>query len=140
MRVHGWLLFICAVDTLILGLVIWFNTLDEITLISKAWDDVGPLVQTLLQEKFDCCGYLSHMQPMFDPDETCLDALVSSEAIGCRDPIIAFLDEFYKTIFTLLFGVVALDVVMFCFAAMVLEHRKVVRRWKRIDAKNAQTI
>ncbi|KAK6538957.1 phospholipid scramblase 1 [Orbilia ellipsospora] len=135
LRVHGWLLVACAIYSLVLGLIIWVATLTERAQMFTAWDDVGPSVQTLLQQKFQCCGYLSAMQPLFVTDSTCPNALAASQTRPCVGPFTAFEDEFFNTVFTALFGIVGIDFVMLCCTAMVVKERNEIRRWRKIDEK-----
>ncbi|KAF3917940.1 hypothetical protein ABW20_dc0109934 [Dactylellina cionopaga] len=135
MRMHGWLLVVSAVYSLILGILIWLDTLTERAQMYQAWTDVGPSVQTLLQQKFRCCGYLNSMEPLFVTDSVCTNALVASQTRPCVGPFTTFEDLYFNTAFTLLFGVVALDFVVLCCTAMVIKDRKEQRRYKKIDEK-----
>ncbi|KAF3161632.1 phospholipid scramblase 1 [Orbilia oligospora] len=135
LRLHGWMLVVCAVYSLVLGILVWVDTLTERAQMYQAWIDVGPTVQTLLQQKFECCGYVSAMEPLFVTDKVCPNALAASQTKPCVGPFTAFEDEFFNTVFTALFGIVGLDFVMLCCTAMVINQRKEQRRYRRIDEK-----
>lgn len=51
LNVHGWLVVFCATFTLILGLVIWFDTLKTRANLASLWAQESPLVQSLLQQR-----------------------------------------------------------------------------------------
>ncbi|KAJ6261271.1 hypothetical protein Dda_3940 [Drechslerella dactyloides] len=135
LRVHGWFVMICAIYSLVLGILVWVDTLTERAAMFEAWKAIGPAVQTFLQERFQCCGYLSAMEPLFVTDVTCPNALQASQTKPCVGPFTAFQDEFFNTVFTALFGVVALDFVMLCCTAMVINQRREQRRYRKIDEK-----
>ncbi|EPS41965.1 hypothetical protein H072_4018 [Dactylellina haptotyla CBS 200.50] len=135
LRLHGWLLVICAIYSLVLGLMIWVDTLTERAQMFEAWTDVGPTVQTLLQERFNCCGYLSAMEPLFVTDATCPNALAASQTKPCVGPFTNYQDWFFNTTFTILFGIVGLDFIMLCMTAMVVKQRNEIRRYRKLDEK-----
>ncbi|KAK6361594.1 phospholipid scramblase 1 [Orbilia blumenaviensis] len=135
LRLHGGMLVVCAVYSLILGILVWIDTLTERQQMYEAWTEVGPAVQTLLQQKFQCCGYINPMEPLFVTDSVCPNALKASETRPCVGPFTAFEDEFFNTVFTTLFGIVGLNFVMLCCTAMVINQRKEQRRYRRIDEK-----
>ncbi|KAK6354891.1 phospholipid scramblase 1 [Orbilia brochopaga] len=140
LRIHGWFVMICAVYSLVLGVLVWVDTLTERAAMFQAWKDIGPSVQTLLQERFQCCGYISAMEPLFVTDDVCPNALVASQTKPCVGPFTAFQDEFFNTVFTILFGIVAVDFVMLCCTAMVINQRREQRRYRKIDEKRGLSV
>lgn len=51
LRLTGWLSVACAVFSLALGMTVWVDTLAERATGSEMWNDAGPIVQSLLQQK-----------------------------------------------------------------------------------------
>lgn len=51
MKIHGYLVVICASMTLIIGLIIWFLTLRTRSTLSTAWGNESREVQSLLQQR-----------------------------------------------------------------------------------------
>lgn len=51
LKIHSWLVLVCATVTLILGLVIWFLTLETRTNMGAIWARQTPSMQQLLQQK-----------------------------------------------------------------------------------------
>ena len=51
LKIHGWMVVVCAWFTLILGLIIWFDTLRTRSNLSTVWAQQTPQVQSLLQQK-----------------------------------------------------------------------------------------
>lgn len=49
LKLHGYMVFISAIFTLLLGLSIWFDTLTTRTRLLEVWDNVPPAEQSILQ-------------------------------------------------------------------------------------------
>ncbi|KAF3936924.1 hypothetical protein ABW19_dt0207211 [Dactylella cylindrospora] len=135
LRLHGWMTVVCSMFSLVLGLIVWVDTLAERATMSEMWVDVGPSIQTLLQQKFQCCGYMSSTDPMFVNDSVCTNALVAAQTQPCVGPFTAYEDTFYNGVFTAAFGFVGLDVLVLLCTAMVVKNRNEQRRYRRIDEK-----
>jgi len=136
LNVHGWLVVICALFTLVVGLDIWFETLKTRSNLAVAWGQQTPLTQSLLQQRFNCCGYLNSTAPPFQLDSTCTNALVAAQKQGCVAPFSKFANQYLDIIFTAEFGIVAIDVFLLLCVAMVLKDRKERERYRLIDEKN----
>lgn len=50
LKVHGWMVVVCALFTLVLGLEIWFHTLKTREYLNVIWDEQSPGIQSLLQK------------------------------------------------------------------------------------------
>lgn len=136
LRAQGWMVTITGVFTLALGIVIWVETLQTRSRLFGLWQDEAPLAQSLLQEKFDCCGYISPTEPPFVLDNTCSSGLVAAQKGGCIEPFSRFSNSYLDKLFTALFGVVAIDVILILCVAMVLKQRAEYARYRIIDMKN----
>ncbi|OKL62799.1 hypothetical protein UA08_01462 [Talaromyces atroroseus] len=84
---------------------------------------------------FDCCGYYNSSSPAFVTDATCSTALIASETEGCVGPFSNFVNMTLDTIFTAVFGIVAIDMILLICVAVVLKDRKEKERYHLIDAK-----
>jgi len=137
LKLQGWLVVVCSFFTLILGLIIWFNTLQTRNNLSTIWVAQSVDVQSLLQEKFNCCGYLNFLAPAFVVDPTCPNSNVASTMAGCVSGFSSYANSYLGLVFTIAFGIVAVDVVVLLCIVMVLKHRAEQQRYKHIDEKSA---
>ncbi|KAF2454583.1 hypothetical protein BDY21DRAFT_98937 [Lineolata rhizophorae] len=136
LRAHGWLVVICAIFTLALGINIWFDTLETRSNIERLWGQESRLSQSLLQQKFDCCGYINSTSPPFIMDNTCSSTLVAAQKQGCVGPFSNFANSYLDLIFTMAFGIVGIDVIMLLCTVMVIKYRGELIRYRHIDEKN----
>ncbi|KAH6618727.1 tetraspanin [Boeremia exigua] len=136
LRTQGWLVVICATFTLSLGIAIWVETLQTRQNLSVLWGREPPQIQSLLQQKFDCCGYVNATTPPFVQDTTCTNALVAAQKGGCIGPFSRFTNTYLDQIFTAAFGIVGVDFILVLCVAMVLKYRMEQERYRHIDEKN----
>lgn len=135
LNLHGWLVVICALFTLVVGLDIWYKTLKTRSNLAVAWGQQTAQTQSLLQQRFNCCGYLNSTAPPFQKDTTCTNALVAAQKSGCVTPFSKFANQYLDIVFTADFGIVAIDVILLLCVAMVLKQRKEKERYRLIDEK-----
>lgn len=136
LRAQGWLVVFCATFTLGLGLAIWVETLQTRAALSEMWARESPLKQSLLQQRFDCCGYFNSTAPPFIQDSTCINSLVAAQKGGCIGQFSSFANNYLDLIFTAAFGVVGIDAILVLCVAMVLNYRQEQERYRHIDEKN----
>lgn len=136
LRTQGWLVVFCAIFTLGLGLAVWVETLQTRTGLSHIWAKETPLVQSLLQQKFNCCGYFNSTSPPFQQDGTCINSLVAAQKGGCIGPFSSASNRYLDLIFTAAFGIVGVDTLLVLCVAMVLKYRQEQERYRHIDEKN----
>ncbi|KAF2116714.1 tetraspanin [Lophiotrema nucula] len=136
LRAQGWLVVFCATFTLGLGLSVWVGTLQTRRGLSVIWGRESPLVQSLLQQKFNCCGYFNSTTPPFVQDSTCINSLVAAQKGGCIGQFSSFASRYLDIIFTAAFGIVGIDVILVLCVAMVLKYRQEQERYRHIDEKN----
>jgi len=140
LRAHGWMTVVCALFTLILGLVIWFQTLQTRSELLGVWANEAPRTQGLLQQKFNCCGYLSFRQPPFVQDSTCPNRLAAAQKQGCITPFSNFANQYLDVVFTGFFGMVGVDALLLLCTVCVLKYREEQERYRHIDEKNVNRI
>lgn len=135
LKFSGYLTVVCALFTMLLGLSIWFETLKTRKNLSDVWNASPSSTQSLLQQRFNCCGYANSTSPLFATDTTCPNALVAAAQVGCVGPFSSFANNFLDTIFTGAFGIVGVDVALILTTAMLLKDRKEKERYRHIDEK-----
>ncbi|PGH08680.1 hypothetical protein AJ79_05962 [Helicocarpus griseus UAMH5409] len=136
LKIHGWFVVGCGIFTLCLGLSIWFETLTTRSTLGVMWGEQPAQVQSLLQQRFDCCGYLNSTSPPFQVDSACPTPLVAAQKAGCVGPFSDYANHYLDVIFTADFGIVAIDAIFLLCLAIVLKDRKERERYRQIDIKN----
>ncbi|KAL5118978.1 hypothetical protein ACEQ8H_003107 [Pleosporales sp. CAS-2024a] len=136
LRLQGWLVVICAIYTLSVGLAIWIETLQTRRNLSFMWGREKPMSQSLLQQKFNCCGYFNSTSPPFVTDNTCSNPLVAAQKGGCIGKFSSFANKYLNEVFTAAFGIVGVDFILVLCVAMVLKYRSEQERYRHIDEKN----
>jgi len=136
LKLHGYMVVVCALFTLILGLSTWFDTLKTRSNLANVWAQQTSSTQSLLQQELNCCGYLNSTSPPFVTDSTCTSAVVAAQLSGCVSPFSTFANNFLDLVFTAAFGVVGVDVALVLSVAMLLKDRKEKERYRHIDEKN----
>ncbi|KAF2669452.1 tetraspanin [Microthyrium microscopicum] len=135
LKVQAWGLIVCSIFTLVLGLVIWFDTLETRRNLAVIWGQQSMQVQALLQERFQCCGYLNSVTPPFVQDAICPNAQVAATKMGCVGPFSSFANIYLDLIFTAAFGIVGVDVLLLLCVVMVIKYREEQERYRHIDEK-----
>jgi hypothetical protein len=136
LKLHGYMVVVCALFTMIIGLDIWFDTLKTRANLLTIWSAQPSTTQSLLQQELVCCGYTNSTSPPFVVDTTCPNAQVAASMVGCITPFSKLANNFLDLIFTGAFGIVGIDVVLILGVAIVLKDRKEKARYRVIDEKN----
>ena len=106
LRLQGFMTVFCALFTLVLGLFIWFDTLQTGKNLNRVWGGLSTDIQSLLQQRFQCCGYTDSQTPPFIVDAICTDSFTASQKQGCVGPFSVFANTYLDVIFTAAFGIV----------------------------------
>ena len=136
---HRWLtsqlcgIVITTFFTLGIGLRIWFETLETHKNLEPLWNRQEEFVQSLLQSRFECCGY--NNPSLFVRDQTCPTAAVAAQLGLCMAPFGSFANQFLDIIFTLLFGFCAIDLLLLLATMCLIKDRKERERFRKIDMK-----
>lgn len=133
LKITGWMIAATAHVTLILGVIIWISTLQTRANLGTTFAHHSPRSQSLIQQKFQCCGYLNIP---FTPDSVCTSAFVAAQKVNCVGPFSNYANSFLDRIFTALFGLVGLDVALLLAVVVVLKSRAEKARYRHIDEKN----
>ena len=108
LKFHGYMTVVCALYSMVLGLLIWVTTLRTRENLLPVWDRQPTTTQSLLQQEFKCCGYTNSTSPPFAVDSTCPNALVAASTVGCIGPFSSYANNFLDLIFTAVFGIVGM--------------------------------
>jgi len=136
LKFHGYMVVICAIFTMVIGLDIWIDTLKTRANLLTTWTAQPNTTQSLLQQELVCCGYTNSTSPPFVVDSTCPNAQVAASMVGCITPFSKLANNFLDVVFTGAFGIVGLDVALILGIAIVLKDRKEKARYRVIDEKN----
>ncbi|KKY14992.1 putative tetraspanin [Phaeomoniella chlamydospora] len=139
-KIHGYMVMLSGVFTMIIGLIIWESTLRTRSNLLTLWSKQSDNIQSLLQQRFSCCGYTNFTTPPFIQDSTCTNALVAANLGGCIGPFSSFANPYMDIIFTAVFGIVAIDGMLLLAIACLLKDRKDKERYRWIDQKNGVAI
>ena len=130
---HAFLVVASALLTLAIGLDIWFSTLETKTNLQPLFAQQDSYIQSMLQYKFQCCGY--NDPTVFVRDTTCTSAAVAAQLGGCMSPFATYANSFLDIVFTTLFGIVAVDVMLLLTAFCLMKDRAEMERYRLIERK-----
>jgi len=130
---HAYTALLAAGFTLGLGLRIWFSTLQSKAGLAPVWNNQPAATQTLLQEKFNCCGYAD--SAIFIKDALCSSVVRAAELGACVDPFSQFADQFLDVVFTAFFGIVAVTVLLLMSGLCLMKERSEEVRYRTLDQK-----
>ncbi|KAK8139518.1 hypothetical protein PG984_000641 [Apiospora sp. TS-2023a] len=136
LKTAGYMIAINAVFSLIIGLDLWITTLKTKQEFFEIWTSQTPQVQSLLQTRFQCCGYFNSTSPAFITDATCPSPAAAKLIKGCAAPLTSFTNVFVDNIFTAVFAFVGVDVLLILATACLMKDRKERERFRHIDEKN----
>ncbi|ETN40752.1 uncharacterized protein HMPREF1541_05032 [Cyphellophora europaea CBS 101466] len=131
--VHAWGIVITAFVSLGIGLRIWFDTLETHKNLEPIWNSQEEFVQSLLQSRFECCGY--NNPSLFIRDQTCPTAAVAAQLGSCTVPFGSFANQFLDVVFTGFFGFCAVDMLLLLATMCLIKDRKERERFRKIDMK-----
>ncbi|KHN98821.1 Tetraspanin [Metarhizium album ARSEF 1941] len=135
LKFAGYLLTLCGLFTLSLGVFLWIMTLRLKDAFFPAYLSLDPAGQSLIQQSFQCCGYYNSTTPAFVTDPTCPSPAAAALLRGCGAAVSNFANSYINSIFTTLFGIVGLDAILFLCIACLLKERKERERYRHIDEK-----
>ncbi|KPM40407.1 hypothetical protein AK830_g6162 [Neonectria ditissima] len=136
LKVGGYMVTFCAIFTMCVGVFLWVMTLR----IREEFFDIyvaqSPDVQGLIQNSFECCGYMNSTMPAFVTDSTCPSPAAAALLRGCATAISSFSNIHIDNIFTIVFGIVGVDAIFVLCIACLLKERKERERYHHIDEKS----
>lgn len=136
LKVSGYMVTFCGIFTMCVGVFLWVMTLR----IKESFFDIyvvqEPVIQSLIQTSFDCCGYFNATSPAFITDTACSSPAAAALSRGCATAVSNFSNIHIDNIFTVVFGVVGIDAVFVLCIACLLKDRKERERYRHIDEKS----
>ncbi|EXJ80021.1 hypothetical protein A1O3_08307 [Capronia epimyces CBS 606.96] len=133
LKLHVGGVIIAALMTLGIGLAIWFSTLEIHKNLAPIWNKQPASTVSMLQAKFQCCGY--NNPALFVKDATCTSAATAARLGPCVTPFGVFASRFLDIVFTTFFGFVAVDMMLLLAALCLIRDRKEKERYRLIDEK-----
>ncbi|EXJ83783.1 hypothetical protein A1O1_07410 [Capronia coronata CBS 617.96] len=134
LKLHAAGVIAAAIMTLAIGLAIWFSTLEIHKNLAPIWNKQPASTVTLLQAKFQCCGYDN--PALFVKDATCTSAAAAARLGPCVAPFGVFANKFLDLVFTTFFGFVAVDMMLLLAGLCLIKDRKEKERYRLIDEKS----
>ena len=155
LKIGGWMATVCGLFSLVLGLYLWILTLRTKEDFAPLYFSQTPEIQELMQSavcqnpfsvplqrtsptnafQFKCCGYFNSTSPAFITDDICFSPAAAALMRPCSTPITSFANVLVDNIFTAVFGMVGVDVVLIMATACLLKERKERERFRHIDEK-----
>lgn len=135
LKAHSWLAIIALVLTLGLGLHEWVQTLAMRAHLEDIWGRQSNQTQSMLQQKFTCCGYQNSTFPHYVKDSVCPSDIVAASRDGCVSGFSDYSEKWLNYIFTAAFAIVGMDVVLLLCSSMLIKYRKEQLRYRLIDQK-----
>ena len=129
---------ICAFLSLVLGLFLWFDTLRTRSNLFPIYSGLDARGQSLIQQRFKCCGYLTAAKPPFVKDDMCTGAVMAAMMEPCVGPLSKYANGIEDVIFTAMFGVVGVDVLAILAVTMLLKDRAERERYRYLDMKSGR--
>ncbi|KAH9888697.1 hypothetical protein F4778DRAFT_755007 [Xylariomycetidae sp. FL2044] len=136
LKIAAYLIVADGLFTMIIGLDLWIITLKLKQEYFDIWTSQTPAVQDLMQTTFSCCGYFNSTSPAFVTDTTCPSPAAAALLPGCSAKLVSFGSNFVDTLFTAVFGMVGVDVVLIMAIACLSKDRKEMERFRHIDEKS----
>jgi hypothetical protein len=135
LKIAGYMTVIDAIFTMAIGLQLWIITLKMRDEFSGIWNSQPGGIQDVMQSAFQCCGYHNSTAPAFVTNPICPSPAAAALMRGCASPLVSFGNEFIDNIFTAVFGMVGIQVILIVTMACLLKDRKERERFRHIDEK-----
>ncbi|PNP60092.1 hypothetical protein THARTR1_00116 [Trichoderma harzianum] len=135
LKISGYMITVCGVFTLAVGLYLWIMTLRLKETFEPIYAAQDSSIQSLLQTSFQCCGYLNSTSPAFVTDSVCPSPAAATLLRGCSTSMSSFANAFINDLFTAVFGMVGIDALLVLAIACLLKERKEKERYYIIDQK-----
>jgi len=136
LKLLGYMVVICGLFTLILGLDLWYNTLATRSRFAPIYASQSSTTQSIIQNALDCCGYTNSTSPPFVTDNICTDPTTAALKGGCISSFSSEANVILDQIFTAAFAIVGVDFAFIMSILMLLAVRKEKERYRHIDEKN----
>lgn len=136
----NWVLIVDAMGVLIIGSFVWIFTLHERANFHSLWAAQTRDNRILLQDQLKCCGYFNSTDLAETGGQFCVDDnFIKNVTSFCVDPITSFADSSLNTVFTTVYGFMAIILALFLASLCVINKRLEDERFKKIDAKRGKS-
>jgi len=133
LKLQGYCTLFSLIYTLCLGLVIWTKTLQTQKNLWGLYANSSTQVQSLIQQKYDCCGYFT---TPFVIDSVCPDQTIAQGKNGCQKAMATNANSAFDIVFTSAFGLVGVATLQCIWIAMMVKSRGETIRYISIDEKD----
>ncbi|KAF4124638.1 tetraspanin [Geosmithia morbida] len=137
LKAAGYMVTVCGLFSLILGVDLWLMTLKIGTNFGNVYVDLDSNQQELVQTSFQCCGYTNSTWPPFVTDDTCPSPAAAALLNGCKTSVASFATILFGDMFTALFGMVGIDLLFIIALACLSKERKEQIWYRNLDQKSA---
>jgi len=134
-------LLLDSMGIIVIGTFVWWYTLQERANFYGLWSQASRATRITLQDRFECCGYfsgsdLAEIGGKFCVSQDFVDSLPADDLNRfCVTPITNFADFTLNSIFTTIYGFMAIVVCLLLATLCVIKKRQENERFKKIDAK-----
>jgi len=134
-------LLLDAMGIIVIGTIVWWYTLQERVNYHQLWLQVSSTTRITLQDQFQCCGYfdgsdLAEIGGKFCVSQSFVNSLATDNLNRfCVAPITSFADSTLNSIFTTVYGFMAIVICLMLATLCVIRKRQEDERFKKIDAK-----
>jgi len=139
--IFNWSIVVNVLATTVIGLLVWYSTLEQRIAFSKIWSDLSPSGQQLLQDTLECCGYFDATNDglFFARGGFCSNVAAGTNTTAvenCSVPILDNADLWLGNLFTVMFGYAAIESALFLANSCLINFRKETHRYRKIDEKS----
>lgn len=137
----NWLLVIDSIAVLVLGTILWYFSLQERVNFGARFAALDADHMVTLQDKFQCCGYLSATDSVtvragtFCSSDEFVQVTNNATSNFCVGPVTSAGDVILNNTFTTIYGFMAITISLILASICVINKRNEDERFRKIDAK-----
>ncbi|RHZ68879.1 hypothetical protein Glove_292g43 [Diversispora epigaea] len=132
---HGFMIILTSTALLVMGAIIWFETLYELKHFNEEWIGWSSSVRSNFQDQLDCCGW-KNSTDFGEISRACPEDIDPTDKKGCQIPLINAADKTSRKLFTSLFGFISVNVFALLATIVLIQARNVEERYRKIDGKH----
>lgn len=138
--VFNWSMVATMSATVIIGCIIWFDTLTTQKDFMDVWNNANGVTQGFIQDSFSCCGYWNATTSGLLTNTTgfCSSITNVSAIQGCVTPMATKGEFCLNNVFSTIFGFGAVEISLLLTSLCLMANRKEEERFRRIDEKSGR--